>query len=407
MSPTIRRWTPVILWSLVIYTTIPFVRSLQAWFSGRWDTGVISWLVAVTLVTAALAGAGFVRRRRHRFRPAALLWIGAVAAVLVLWTYDLRSRPEEAIHLLEYGVLAVLIHRALRPSTPDSLVFVVGALIGSLLGTLDEIIQWFTPGRFWDWRDFILNAGAGALVQLALWRVLPKHVSGTTARSVRLVLRLAAVQLLVLAACLANTPARVASYAPLLPCFKHLNPSKNPMAEYGHLHIAPGIGTFKSRLDLESIDVQDHERAFEVAAVIDGTKGRYHDFLATWPVDQDPFTYELRVHLFARDRNLGKARESSFSGSVARDQITVAWNENLLIETYFGNTLRAGSFAWKPILRDRIEAMYRPEQRFRSAVGGHLITFAGEGTIRALLLSMVSVLLLADVAVGRYHRVAQ
>ncbi|MBD3871962.1 MAG: VanZ family protein, partial [Acidobacteria bacterium] len=60
------------------------------------------------------------------------------------------GQPEEAVHFLEYGVLGVLLFRALSTHIHDGSVFAAGALIGILVGIFDEIIQWFVPGRYWS-----------------------------------------------------------------------------------------------------------------------------------------------------------------------------------------------------------------------------------------------------------------
>lgn len=402
MFSTIKRWSAAVLWVAVIFTAIPFVRSLRNWYADRWDPLLIGWGVAVVLVAAAGFAIAWARRQQFEPRAHSLIWLSAVTAVMVVWTLSLRRSPEETIHFLEYGVLAVLLHRALRPTMPDAWVFVAGALLGSLVGTLDEVIQWISPTRFWDWRDLGLNAGAGALVQLALWRITPISPNAPTTRSLRIVLRLAVAQLVVLGICLANTPKVVARYAPGLPGCEHLLGTENPMAEYGHLHSIPGLGSFKSRLDLAEIDREDRERAEEVAALVDDARTRYGLFLKTWPVSADPFTYEMRVHLFARDRNVGKARERGFEGSLADESMTIAWFENRILEEHFGATLGHSSYQWRDRLRKRVEEAADTTRDFQSAAGSHLITIASEGVIRTILLILIGALIVADLGLGWY-----
>jgi hypothetical protein len=404
MTSRARPWILVTLWVLVIYTTIPFVRALREWFVARWSPLLISWAVAAVIVVAAVVTLALLARRAGEFRPGALPWIIAVATVMVLWTFSLRRSPEEAVHFLEYGVLALLLHRALRPFIPDASVFVAGALLGALVGTVDEVIQWISPSRFWDWRDLVLNAGAGVLVQLALWRIAPPSAGSLEPRSLRIVFRCAAVQLVLLILCLANTPARVARYATHLPGFEHLTSSHNPMAEYGHRHVAPGIGVFKSRLTIDELLAQDQGRAEDVASILDSTRRSYGEFLDTWSVASDPFTYEARVHLFSRDRNFGKARQLGFEGMIAREHLSVSRFENLLVERYFGTVLEHSSYRWKPELRERVESGHDPDFVFRSAAGSHLITFASESRLRALMLVSLMLIIATDLALGRHRK---
>jgi hypothetical protein len=283
----------------------------------------------------------------------------------------------------------------------DALVFVAGALIGAMVGTVDEIIQWLSPSRYWDWRDLALNGGAGALTQVILWRMSAAATRRFDPASMRIVLRLASAHLVLLTLCLANTPARVARYAPWLPNSGHLTSSLNPMAEYGRRHIVPGIGIFNSRLSLEALRREDDTRSVEVAGLVDENRHSYGHFLDTWPVDRDPFTYEARVHLFARDRNLAKARAKKFRGATALEQLTVAWHENRLMETFFGRTLEESSYRWKPALRQQVDDAHDADSRFRSAAGSHLITIASEGTIRTVLILLVAGLIIAGRRLGQ------
>ncbi len=404
MPSLVRKWIPLLVWVLVIYTTIPFVRRFRDWYVAHWDPALINWLVAGVILAAAAVALLVLVRQPNRPSIGSVVSVAGVTVVLVLWTLSLRRSPEESVHILEYGVLAIFVHRALRPSMQNTLVFVAGALIGCLVGTVDEIIQWLSPSRYWDWRDLVLNGGAGALVQLMLSRIGPRPPRLCDSGSMRIVLRLASAQLVLVMLCLANTPARVARYAPFLPQSGHLTSSLNPMAEYGRRHVVPGIGIFNSRFGLEALRHEDDTRSIEVAGLIDENRHAYGRFLDTWPVDRDPFTYEARVHLFARDRNLGKARAQGFEGGAAVEQMTIAWHENRLMETFFGSTLEASSYRWNPRLRQRVEGAHNPGLLFRSAAGSHLITLASERTIRLVLLLLVAGLLIADRRIGHSMR---
>lgn len=399
-SPT-RRWTPVIVWVAVIYTTIPFVRVLREWYVARWNPVWIGVSVALALAAAGTLAVGVLARGAGASRRKNAVWIIAVTAIFVMWTLSLRRSPEEAVHFLEYGLLAVLLHRALRPAMDSGLVFIAAMLVGALVGTVDEIIQWISPSRYWDWRDLLLNGGAGALAQIVLWRIVPPSKHRWEPSSMRIVLRLASAQLVLLTLCLANTPARVARYAPLLPNSSHLMSSLNPMAEYGHRHTIPDLGVFASRLTLEELRTQDSTRATEVGPILDATRHSYGRFLDTWPVSDDPFSYEARVHLFARDRNLAKAGDQGFKGVQASEQLTIVWYENRLMEEFFANTLDASSYRWGPKLRQRIEGSHTPDAGFHSAAGSHLITIASERSLRLILLSLVAVMIMADLRIGR------
>jgi hypothetical protein len=165
----------------------------------------------------------------------------------------------------------------------------------------------------------------------------------------------------------------------------------------GDHQVGPLTVDGRGRLGLAELEAEDRARAAEVAAVLDDARHSYGRFLDTWPVAEDPFTYEARVHLFSRDHNLAEAHRAGFAGAAARRAATVAWFENALLERHFGRTLAASSYRWGRQQRARVEALREPGRRLVSAAGSHLITIASEGRLRALLA-------VADLSLGRYHR---
>jgi VanZ family protein len=401
MSPrAFRLWLEAALWVAVIFATIPFVRRLREAFVALWPAELIGYSVMAVVATAGIAAAVLLARRSHRLRTADMAWLTVVAAVVLLWTGALMAQPEEAVHFLEYGVLGVLAHRALRTRTHDWTVFVAAALLGSVVGTLDEIVQWIVPDRYFDLRDIVLNGGASALVQVAIWRLAPVHPAPPSPQSVRLLCRLAAAQVVLLMLCLAATPQRLQQIAELAPRLGPLASSIDVPAEYGHLHRLDGRTRFRSRLDRSGLAAADGTRALEVASLLDASRGAYDEFLRTISTATDPFAYEARVHLFARDRNLAEADRAGADHERRRRRLTVAFREQRILESAFGRTLEASSFAWPQPLRDRVAAGQDHETRYSSAVASHLITWIGEGMLRALMAALLAALIVCDLAIG-------
>ena len=395
------RWLPALLWVAVIYTTIPFVRRLRELFVARWPAELIGYAVMAVVVVGAGAAIVALRRRKNRLHFADVAWLLGVAAVLVVWTHHLMGQPEEAIHFLEYGVLGALLYRALRTQIPDATVFIAAALIGAMVGTVDEIIQWVVPDRFWDFRDIVLNAGAGVLAQVAIWRLVPKPETPVGRRSLRPLCRLAAAQVLLLTLCLAATPQRIARLVPHLPGLANAASGTDATCEYGHRHALDDLTEYRSRLELAELANTDAVRAAEVAALLDSSRGAYHDFLRDISPVVDPFAYEARVHLFARDRNLAEARQQAPGSDAHRERMTTAFRENLILERAFGATLARSSFAWRPRMRRQTAEAQDPDLHFVSRVGAHLITAISESALRALMLTLLAALLVCDLRLAR------
>jgi hypothetical protein len=384
----------------VIFTAIPFVLGLREYFVARWPAELIG--IGVILVVVALCAAGliFLRRRRRRFLVVDAAALLVVTIVLVIWTWRLMGQPEEAVHFLEYGVLGVLLFRALRTGIQDSSVFVAGALIGIFVGIVDEIIQWLVPGRFWDFRDIVLNGGASILVQIAISILAPAPSSPISRRSLRRLCRLAAAVVVLLSLCFAATPQRITRFAELLPALENLGSKDEAISEYGHLHRLDEMTSFRSRLSLDDLAREDGSRAAEVAAILDASRRSYADFLRHTSSGIDPFTYEARVHLFARDRSAAQTRKLTPGSPAYRESITTAFRENLILERVFGVTLASSSYPWPPTRRVAIEGAQDENSVFASKVGAHVITAVSEAEMMSLLVGILVALVICDLLLG-------
>ena len=189
------------------------------------------------------------------------------------------------MHFVQYGVLSLLLQRAVAFRLPDASSYFVAALAGALVGCADEAVQWVVPGRYFGLRDIAINAFAASLVQVGLaMGIRPAGVARTTSRAGRRVaLRIALALWAALLAFALNTPARVAVWAPRLPGLAFLATNESTMMEYGHRYDAPDIGVFRSRLAPEELAREDATRAAAGAALLDAYRDAYGDFLVDVP----------------------------------------------------------------------------------------------------------------------------
>jgi hypothetical protein len=383
-------------WVALIYSTIPVVRVFQEWFVARWDKSVIGYAVVVVLLVAAGFALHHIRRGTRRPSVAAVTCLLAVAAGYLWWTSRLWQRPEEAVHLLEYGVLGILLHRALRVRVTDATVFVSAAILGALVGTVDEIIQWITPDRYWDFRDILINGGSCALSLVAMSLFQPPSGPIRT-RSLRLPTRLAAAQLLLLALCISNTPTRVAWYTERIPGLGFLQHPTNDMIDYGHRHVFAPVGEFRSRFTIDELTRTDAERYIEAGAILTRyPSGRYGRFLKDFPAARDPFIHEARVHIYSRDLHIADRRDHPEGSRARRRHSTVARREHQILERFFPKTFAASPFGLAPGKLKELERDLLPDYYFNSKAGIHLITRISENALRQLLLIPALTLLVLD-----------
>ena len=88
-----------------------------------------------------------------------------------LLVFTRMTVPTERSHLIEYGVVGVLIYEALTErksqGRPVPLPPVLAVLVTVALGALDEGIQWLLPNRVFDPVDILFNTLAGTMAVAA------------------------------------------------------------------------------------------------------------------------------------------------------------------------------------------------------------------------------------------------
>ena len=137
------------------------------------------------------------------------------------------------------------------------------------------------------------------------------------------------------------------------------------------------------------------------AAMLESSRRAYCDFLHRTSPTVDPFAYEARVHLFARDRSATQARRFPPGSPAYRELMTTAFRENSILERVFGATLAASSYSWPPRRRATIEAAQNEHAAFTSRVGRHLITCIGETALRWLMVAVLLALVICDLLLSR------
>ena len=382
-TTALRAWLAVIVWTAILYVTIPFARQIQRPMRDRWGSSIFTWIVAA----AGLIALGFLvkalLRLRHRLTRWNLACLALVILLFAVWGRSLhRSRPEEALHFVQYGLLGFLLFRAWAVKVRHPLAYWGSLLSGSLLGTLDEVIQWISPERYFEFRDIFLNAGSTCLVLLGIAGGLaPRYLTERPGRrAVGCVYGLGLLLLAVWGACLLNTPETQARYTARSRLLRRITRHAHVMTEYGYLYRDAEAGAFKSRLSPEALARMDREQGGETAAILDEFQRheRYAEFLERYPAATAPFLHEARVHLFRRDRHRHVAatiRERNPAGY--RRFLTIAYRENQIMERYFPTTLAASAYTLRPETLAYMRAHLDEDMAYVSAVSRALITRFG------------------------------
>jgi hypothetical protein len=167
-------WTGATL--IAIYSTLGVARSVT---DALRDRNMLRATLALLLLLVLGPAAWRWAKSRPDWRE-----IGALLGVaFAYWMVWIRTTGwEERTHLLEYGVVAALIHMALLErrgqgrDVPVSAALAVAAT--SVLGLLDEIIQAVLPNRIFDIRDVFFNFVAAFLVIAARLALAPQRGPG-------------------------------------------------------------------------------------------------------------------------------------------------------------------------------------------------------------------------------------
>ena len=326
------------------------------------------------------------------------LWLAAVAMVYIFFTLKLWERPEEAIHFLEYGLLGFLLFKAFQHHIPDKSIYLAAFLLGTMIGIFDEILQWMIPLRYWDLRDVGLNALSVGLFQVAIWKGLKQEIPSTQVKpkSIKIISWLFIANLLLLGLCSSNTPPRVRSYTKLFPFLSFLE-KQEPMNELKFKHKDPEIGVFFSRLSSDDIARTDRERAEEYGTIFkEWAAKEYGDFLLNFPGYARPFLHEMRVHVFRRDRRFSLANKSE-NQKDRKDNLFIAYKENLILEKYFGKTLQKSPHKWQNTRSKQIEMEVDRTSFYRSPVSAAAHIPLEEKTLWGVILLIIISLIILNI----------
>ena len=397
-------WLLVAAWTTAILGSVPSIRLLTDTVQSHWGGATFTYAVSLLVIAGGAATLAFLIKRGGA-PPARFAWLAAILGVYVYLTFDLRSRwPVEAFHYVEYGILSVLIYRALSHRIGDTSIYVACVLAGTLIGVLDECVQWLVPGRYFDFRDIELNFFAVALAQIAIASAIrPKNISGwPTARSWQRLSHLGAALVLALGLCHLNTPDTIAAYTAQIPALSFIRNGGDVMVDYGHLYDAPETGRFRSRFTAAQLRQLDQSRSQALTGLpIDfANPEASFRFLRTHNAIKTPFLHEAAGHLLGRNVNLARAGDTTAPGE-QRSAYTTAWHENRILETYFPAFLQTSRQWWSTQTRSAVQLKADPDAGYESRIASYMITAYTRSQAEWFSLSALIVLL----GLGHWARV--
>lgn len=183
-----KKWGLVCSYTVGIFVISPYLPKLISAATSRWSSSRVSRFVlgleiAIALAVLTLAVGLLIRRRKKS--TIFLISVGCIF-LLSLVIYQFIPNPYEFTHLPEYAILSILIIKAIDKGKGKNLrkkqgkniqqtiiknSYFISGLIAGIVGTGDEVFQYFLPNRFFDWHDILLNILGGILGLLIFWGV--------------------------------------------------------------------------------------------------------------------------------------------------------------------------------------------------------------------------------------------
>jgi VanZ family protein len=291
--------------SLAVILSSPFVGDIRSAlitaFPAQFRLIIGSAIAAVVVVALLVAVVKIRDRRRWRFTGLAVAVGGATVYARIVATGNLQVDVVEHVHFIEYGIVAWLFYRAWRPMDNGTAI-IWPLLAGTLVGIIDESVQWFIPARVGEAHDIFLDAVAvGCGLCFAASIDPPPRLSITLERSV----------------------ARPIAYgvSAVLLAFAVFFQA----VHLGHQLYEPGIGMFWSRYNATQLDLASSDRAIRWSTAPPTRLRRLSR--------EDQYLSEALWHVQERNRAWG-----------AGDPFT-AWRENLILERFFAPVLDTPTYA--------------------------------------------------------------
>ena len=164
-----RPWAWLVLYVGLVYASLPFTPRVAEMFNTTASGRMVLTLgpfVAVVLLVPLAVWLGYGRGRRPRIAP----WIVVLGLYAFVWGV-LCEHPIEAVHVPQYGLMSVLIMRALRLSVSPGVAYGGSVLLTTAVSFGNELMQGLLPNRVYDLRDVSMDGISGVMGLLVVWQL--------------------------------------------------------------------------------------------------------------------------------------------------------------------------------------------------------------------------------------------
>jgi VanZ family protein len=160
-------------WAVVVslaFLMLPSNAALNLFFSflGE-DTVYVSINLAIDILVTAifLSLLFFLINNRLRVKFSAYIFLAFFFLISVYFLSRVQI-SRDRLHFLSYGILSLLLFRALRHSIATQMLYVWSLLVLFLFAVFDEVGQIFVAGRTFTLRDILIDCFSGLTGQLLI-----------------------------------------------------------------------------------------------------------------------------------------------------------------------------------------------------------------------------------------------
>ena len=149
-------WILIIIYVIFIYVSLPFFPIFITTLRGFISKELLNLISLALTISFFLILSVWIYKKKYETKKFLL-----IISPLLLLTYLSISLDVwvERIHFVEYAFLGLLISRTVK--VIHLRVFIYQGFLVTLIGSVDEIIQWFLPNRVGDMRDVFMNSVGG------------------------------------------------------------------------------------------------------------------------------------------------------------------------------------------------------------------------------------------------------
>ncbi len=157
----------VLLWTLVaVYTfLLPYLIVVYNAIVKHFSAAIAGKVPLTIIIVMGVIFSIVVLALKKNIKTLILL----IPCTIIAWILiSFEPNPNKYIHIPEYVVMSWILFEALSIDYRGRGIFLLVFICGASLGVVDEVMQGILPGRFYGWRDMIMNSAATVIGVLTL-----------------------------------------------------------------------------------------------------------------------------------------------------------------------------------------------------------------------------------------------